>query len=177
MLILKQRDTLDLLPVRVGIIHMSVRTRGRAPKNQGQTSRPGKPLAGNSTRKGRVALPLTPHDLPRTSSRTNDNYCMTKLQTRLLARSTPQAQTRDILNVKFPVVQVATSAPGHSHKKDLSPGPADCHYKKCKLKSVKTVSCVTQLSCVNTVSNVRNAVLIFGKLGWIWGPVPKCFKS
>ena len=84
---------------------------------------------------------------------------MTKLQTRLLAGSTPQAQTRDILNVKFPVVQVVTSAPGHSQKKDLSPGPADCHYKKCKLKSVKSVSCVTQLSCVNTVSNVRNAVL------------------
>ena len=79
---------------------------------------------------------------------------MTKLQTRLLAGSTPQAQTRDILNVKF-----VTSAPGHSQKKNLSPGPADCHYKKCKLKSVKSVCCVTQLCCVNTVSNVRNAVL------------------
>ena len=66
---------------------------------------------------------------------------------------------RDILTVKFPVVQTATSAPGHSQKKDSSPGPADCHYKKCKLKSVKSVSCVTELSCVNTVSNVRNAVL------------------
>ena len=101
------------------------------------TSTSGKPLEGNSTRNGRVALPLTPHDLPRTS----------------------QAQTRDILNVNFPVVQVAITAPRHSQKKDLSPGPADCHYKECKLKSVKSVSCVTQLSCVNPVSNVRKAVL------------------
>ena len=138
---------------------MNIRTRGRSPRNQGQTSQPGKQLAGSSSRKGKVALPLTPHDLPRASSRTNDNYCMTKLQTRLLAGRTPQAQTRDILTVKSPVVLTATSAPGQSQKKDLSPGPADCHYLKCKLKSVKSVSCVTQLSCVNTVSNVRNAAL------------------
>ena len=30
--------------------------------------------------------------------------------------------------------------------------------EKCKLKSVKSVSCVTQLSCVNTASNVINVV-------------------
>ena len=53
---------------------MSIRTRGRSPKIQDWISQPGKPLEGNSTRKGRVALPLTHHDLPRASSRTNDNY-------------------------------------------------------------------------------------------------------
>ena len=84
---------------------------------------------------------------------------MTKLQTRLLAGSIPQAQTRDTLNVNFPVVQVATTAPGHSQNKELSPGPAGCYYKESKLKFVKSVSCVTQFSCVNPVSNVRNAVL------------------
>ena len=156
---LKQKDTLGLLPVRVGTIHMNVRTRGRAPRNQGRTSQPGKQLAGSTSRKGKVALPLTPHDLPRASSRTNDNYCMAKLKTRLLAGSTPQALTRDFLTVKSPVVHTVTSTPGQSQKKDLSPGQADCHYLKCKLKSVKSVSCVTQLSCVNTASNVRNAAL------------------
>ena len=186
MLSLKQRDTLDLHTVRVGTTHMSVRTRGRSPKIQGQISQPGKPLEGNSPREGKVALPLMHHDLPRASSRTNDNYCMTKLQTRLLAGSIPQAQTRDTLNVNFPVVQVASTAPRHSQKKELSPRPAGCYYKENKLKFVKSVSCITQLSCVNPVSNVRNAVLNlpvgarlknFGKLGWIWGPVPKWFKS
>ena len=64
-----------------GTTHMSVRTRGRPLKIQGQINQPGKPLEGNSPREGKVALPLTHHDLPRASSRTNDNYCMTKLQT------------------------------------------------------------------------------------------------
>ena len=50
------------------------------------------------------------------------------------------------------------TAPGLSQRKDISPGVADCHLKNCKLKSVKSVSCVTQLSCVNPASNVINAV-------------------
>ena len=42
-------------------------------------------------------------------------------------------------------------------KRELSPGSAGCHCKSYKLKSVKSVSCVTQLSCVQPVTNVKNA--------------------
>ena len=48
------------------------------------------------------------------------------------------------------VVKVVHIAPGHSQKKEISPGSADCYYhKKYKLKYVKGVSCVTQLSVSN----------------------------
>ena len=36
---------------------------------------------------------------------------------------------------------------------------SECQLKKSQLKSVKSVSCVTQLSCVNPVSNVPNVAL------------------
>ena len=101
-------------------------------------------------------LPHSHPDLPRASSRINDSYCITKLHTRLLARSNTLTQTIDTLNAKLPVVHHVTTAPGQSQKKDLSPGPVNCQYKECKLKSVKSVSCVTQLSCVNPVTNVPN---------------------
>ena len=102
-------------------------------------------------------LPTTHLDQPRASSRINDNYCVTKLQARLLAGSPPPSQTIDTLNVKFHVVSNVHSAPGHSQKRELSPGSAGCYYKSCKLKSVKSVSCVTQLSLVQPVTNVKNA--------------------
>ena len=55
------------------------------------------------------------------------------------------------------VVKVAHTAPGHSQKKEISPGFAGCHFQKeYKLKYVKGVSCVTQLSCVKPVTNVKN---------------------
>ena len=91
-------------------------------------------LGRNSTGKGRVVLPHFHPDLPRASSRINDSYCITKLQTRLLAGSTLHTQTKDTLNVKFPVVPVVTTVPGQSQKKDLSPGPVNCHYKKMQIK-------------------------------------------
>ena len=47
--------------------------------------------------------------------------------------------------------------PRHSQKRELSPGSAGCYYRNHKLKYVKSVSCVTQLSCVKPVTNVRNA--------------------
>ena len=61
-------------------------------------------------------------------------------------------------NVKLNVVPSVHSAPGHSQKNEISPGAADCYCKKSKLKSVKSVSCVTQLSCVNPVTNAPNVV-------------------
>ena len=100
------------------------------------------------------------HDQPRANSRINDNYCATKL---LLAGSS-SAQTRQTMNtqlninVNCHVVADAYSAPTLSQRKDISPGVGDCHLKNYKLKSVKSVSRVTQLSCVNPVSNVTNAV-------------------
>ena len=101
-----------------------------------------------------------PRDQPRASSLINDNYCVTKLQARLLAGSTLPTETIDTclpLNVKPHVVPHVHTAPGHSQKKELSPGSADCHFRDYKLKYVKIVSCVTQLSCVQPVTNVKNA--------------------
>ena len=102
-------------------------------------------------------LPTTHLDQPRASSRINDNYCVTKLQARLLARSPLPSQTIDNLNVKFHVVSNVYSAPRHPQNRELSPGSAGGYCKSYKLKSVKSVSCVTQLSCVQPITNVKNA--------------------
>ena len=115
-------------------------------------------MAGSSSREVEDVPPPSHHDQPRASSRINDNYCLTKLQPRLLAGSILQTINTGLnLNVKLPVASHVHSAPGHSQKKELSPGSAGCHYKNCKLKSVKSVSCVTQLSCAQPVTNVKNA--------------------
>ena len=47
--------------------------------------------------------------------------------------------------------------PGHSQKKELSPGPVDCIYRNYTLKSVKSVSCVIPLSCVQSATSVKHA--------------------
>ena len=113
---------------------------------------------GVSSREARGSL-LTFHpDLPRVSSLTNDNHCVSQLQGRLLTQSTTQEQTLNTLIVNLPVIKVVTSAPGHSQKKDVSPGGAGCQYKDQKLKFVKSVSCVTQLSCVKPVTCAQNVV-------------------
>ena len=76
-----------------------------------------------------------------------------------------------MLNVKPLVAQNAHTAPGHPQKKGISPGAAGC-----------SVSGVTQLSCAQSVTNVRNVVSNlpvgtrlqnFGELGWSWVPVLK----
>ena len=96
--------------------------------------------------------------LPRASSRINDNHCYNRPQGRLLARSTSTEQTLNSnLNVNFHVVTSVPSAPRLSQRKGVSPDVSDCHLKKGLLNSVKGVSCVTQLSCVNPVTNVKNA--------------------
>ena len=99
-------------------------------------------------------LPPTHPDQPRASSHINDNHSVTQANVRLLAGS---SQTLKTLNAKHPVVFHVSSAPGHSQKKELSPGQAECYPKSCSLKSVKSVSCVTQLSCVHHAINVQNA--------------------
>ena len=141
---------------RVGTTLMKDKIRGRSTRTQDQTNPPGKLLEGNSPGGEEVVLLLTHHDQPRASRHLNDNYCVTKLQTRLLAGSIPQTIDTCIkLNVKLPVVSHVHTAPGHSQKKELSPGSAGCYCKSYKLKSVKSVSCVTQLSCVQPVTNVK----------------------
>ena len=61
--------------------------------------------------------------------------------------------------VNLNVVNVGPSAPGDSQKGELSPGSAVCYYEKHRLKYVKGASCVTQLSCVQPVTNVKNVAL------------------
>ena len=96
------------------------------------------------------------HVLPRASNRINDNHCYNR--TRLLAGSTSTELTLNSnLNVNLHVVSFVPSAHGPPQKKGLSPGVSDCQLKKDLLNSVKGVSCVSQLSCVNPVTNVPNA--------------------
>ena len=143
---------------KVGTTLMKGKIRGRLTGTPDLRNPPGKPLAGSSSREVEDVPPPSHHDQPRASSRINDNYCVTKLQPRLLAGSIPQTINTGLnLNVKLPVASHVHSAPGHSQKRELSPGSAGCHYKNCKLKSVKSVSCVTQLSCAQPVTNVKNA--------------------
>ena len=55
------------------------------------------------------------------------------------------------------VAKSVPSAPGHSQKKELSPGRSECQIpRNYKLKYVNSVSCVTQLSVVQPVVNVPN---------------------
>ena len=99
------------------------------------------------------------------------------LQARLLAGSSPQTLNNvSPLNVKPLVVSSVHTAPGYSQKKEISPGSAGCHYTNYTLKSVKSVSCVTQLSCAQPVTNVKNVASnlpVGARLGWIWVPVRK----
>ena len=68
------------------------------------------------------------------------------------------SQEQTMNTVKYHVVKVVHSAPGHSQKREINPGSAACYSQRNnKLKYVKGVSCVTQLSCVKPVTNVKNA--------------------
>ena len=57
----------------------------------------------------------------------------------------------------------AHTAPGLSQKKEISPGVAGCHSFQTDytVKYVKGASCVTQLSCAQPVTNVKNVVTTF----------------
>ena len=120
---------------------------------------PGKILGtGDSTRRAREKSLIILHDQPRASSPINDNYFVNSLQEGLLAGSRTLSREQTMNSVKCHVVKVVHSAPGHSQKRELSPGSAACYVQRNhRLKYVKSVSCVTQLSCVQTVTNVKNA--------------------
>ena len=134
---------------------MRDRTRSRTVKSL--TDQLGRtPLLMASTAEGKANI-SNPPDQPRASSRINDNQCVERLQTRLQAESSPQTLNNvSLLNVKPLVVSSVHTAPGHSQKKEISPGAASCHYTNYTLRSVKSVSCVTQLSCAQPVTNVKN---------------------
>ena len=109
--------------------------------------------------RGIRASASTHRDLPRVNSLINDNYCVNLLPDRLLTRTSVLSEKTInclSLNVKYPVVTHVHSAPGHSQKKELSPGAAGCYQSKKKLKYVKGASSVIQLSCVQPVTNVKN---------------------
>ena len=74
----------------------------------------------------------------------------------MTAGQEPQIKTdnRHFLTVNFHVVPSVHSAPGHSQKRELSPGSAGCYVKENRLKYVKSISWVTPLSCVKPVTNV-----------------------
>ena len=108
------------------------------------------------------AKPLTiACDQPRASSPINDNQCVFNLQEGLLAGSpvTVQRQYKDTF-VKLNVVNHVHTAPGPSQRKEVSPGVAGCHSFQTgyTVKHVKGASCVTQLSCAQPVTTVKNVV-------------------
>ena len=116
-------------------------------------------ILGRDTRKVEAKVHTTPRDQPRASSPINDNHCVDMLQEGLLVGS--QTISQELLmdqTVNLNVVNRVCTAPGHSQKKEVSPGWPVCHVKKdYKLKSVKGASCVIQLCCVNPVTNVKLA--------------------
>ena len=144
---------------RVGTTLTKGRIKSQATRTLGKRNRLGRQLARDNLGEVEAAPPHTHPDRPRASSHINDSYCLDQVHTRLLAGSPPFSQTQKTLNVKPHVVSHVPSAPGHSQKKELSPGRAECYPKNCLLKSVKSVSCVTQLSCVQLVESVKNAAL------------------
>ena len=99
----------------------------------------------------------TPPDRPRASSSINDNQYVTQLNPLLLAGS-PTPETKDTCIAKLNVVNSVPTAPGHSQKKEISPGAAVCQSYRNKLKYVNSASCVIPLSYVNIVRNAPNVV-------------------
>ena len=134
---------------------MSVRT--NAQTSESRTALLGRTLATGANRRKENPKPLTTHrDQPRASSPINDHYFVNKEG--LLAGSKTLPQDLLLNSVNCGVVKVVRSAPGHSQKKEISPGAAACQIsEKHKLKYVKRVSCVTHLSCAQPVINAQLA--------------------
>ena len=157
------RDVVLVHVARVGTTLMKGLTKGQTGNLPTSQIEPhGRILARDTIRKPEASLPTLPHDQSRASSPINDNYCVDKLQEGLLARSQPSTQrhsmnTHLFSHVNFSVVNVVHTAPGHLQRKERSPGAAGCCQKEYKLIYMKGVTCVTQLSCVKHVTNVRIA--------------------
>ena len=118
------------------------------------TDLPGKSLVHMVRAGGAKGNLLSTHpDRPRASSHINDNYCVSLLQTGLLAGSQetvkcaqlPRDLSLKTMNSQTPQTFVHF-AKGLSQKKDVSPVIVNCH--TAELKYVKDVSCVDQLPFV-----------------------------
>ena len=114
----------------------------------------------------------TPRDRPRGSNPTNDNQFVVSAVQGLLPGSlqtvkrvqftqspkctnkTIEFQTKNSLSVNLNVVKHVPFVKGQSQKKDVSPVIVTSCQEK--LKSVKSASFVTHLSCVQPVKNVKN---------------------
>ena len=140
---------------KVATIPMKDRTASRI--TEGKTGRLGKTYKGVTTREVKASTSIH-RDLPRVNSLINDNQCITLLQERLLTENTSVPRTRNTLNVNCHVANLVHTAPGHSQRKELSPGSAGCYVIQEKLKYVKGASYVTQLSCAKPVTNVQIVV-------------------
>ena len=146
-------------------IHITILTRGLTghlmmPSLQ---NLPGKIWDDNTRKRVKCSLESFPRDRPRGSLLINDNYSVNFLFPSRLTGNKEQIprKTRNTqLNVRSLVAKDVVSAPGLSQRTDLSPGLTECyHQTNCKLKYVKSVSCVTQLSSVNPVTNIMNVAV------------------
>ena len=134
----------------------------RVGQRENRTDPPGRISTGVLSSEAGAKPPTSLSDLPAVSNIINDNYCLNRDTSQLLTRNFHTNETiNNLLNldVKPLVVKFVPSAPGLPQRKGISPGVPECQLKKCQLKSVKGASCVTQLSCVNSVSNVPNVAL------------------
>ena len=128
-----------------------------------------KVVTGNPGERPSTTLP----DLPRASSLINDNYYVTQFQTGLLAGSTSKRKTIDTCFVNLNVVTRVPTVPGHSQRKDLSPGPVECYSQRDhSLKYVKGVSCVLcpfcskcKKCCIKTSCRGKTSKLLAGLAG------------
>ena len=129
----------------------------RVGQRENRTDPPGRISTGVLSSEAGAKPPTSLPDLPAVSNIINDNYCLNRDTSQLLTRNFHTNETiNNLLNldVKPLVVKFVPSAPGLPQRKGISPGVPEC-----QLKSVKGASCVTQLSCVNSVSNVPNVAL------------------
>ena len=131
----------------------------------------GRTLIEDNLEEARARIPTSVCDLPRASSHPNDNHWIHRFPGRLLAGSTLTEQTMNSCldqNVNFHVVKVVPSAPRHSQKKEISPSVSECYMRNHTLKSVKSVSCVTQLSCEKPVTNAVPNLPVGARLQNFW---------
>ena len=162
LLILNPRVILVLQETKVGTIHTNVVTIGRITKQtRCRRDQLGRQSAKDSSRKEKVELRIIHHDQPKASSHTNDNYCGDKLQVLAGSQTLTQRQTMNtyVNSCCKSCSYCAWAFAKERNKSRVSRLLLSKYYyqKGYRLKYVKGVSCVTQLSCVKPATNVKNA--------------------
>ena len=131
-------------------------------QRENRTGLPGRRLTDVNSSEEEARSPTSHPDLPAVNNNINDSYCLSRGTSPIRTRNFHTEETMNNLlfsNVKPHVVKFVLSSPGLPQRKGISPGVPECQSKESLLKSVKSVTCVTQLSCVNPVSNVTNVAL------------------